>query len=225
MPSKSDALLPGFYKKGMVISMDELQNLTFVQDADDNGELDKQYLTFWTDKQLFGVKIATVVQIISIQEITPIPDAPDYAKGVINLRGNIIPVIDVRVRFGKPEVPYGEHTCIIVTNIDDTYIGFIVDLVDEVTTIEEDQISPPPKVSKERSNPYLIGIGKVDDKVVMLVDTAKILSESELVIVEDAVAADETSAEEEVPAKEEVEKVKTAKPKKKEPPKEETSAQ
>lgn len=175
--------------------MDELQNLTYIQDVDDNEELDKQYLTFWTDKQLFGVKIANVVQIISIQEITPIPDAPDYAKGVINLRGSIIPVIDVRIRFGKPEAPYGEHTCIIVTNLEDTYIGFIVDLVDEVTTIEDDQISPPPKVSKDRCNPYLIGIGKVDEKVVMLIDTAKILTENELELVEDAAAA-----EDEIPA-------------------------
>lgn len=174
--------------------MNDLQNLTITEDLEDNSELNKQYLTFWTDKQLFGVKIASVVQIIGIQEITPIPDAPAYAKGVINLRGSIIPVIDVRIRFGKPEVPYGEHTCIIVTNLEDTYIGFIVDLVDEVTTIEDDQISPPPKVSRDGCNAYLTGIGKVGGKVVMLVDTSRILSENEIEFVEDA-ASEDTSSE------------------------------
>ena len=172
--------------------MDDLQNLTAVEDLEENSELYKQYLTFWTDKQLFGIKIASVVQIISIQDITPIPDAPAYAKGVINLRGNIIPVIDVRIRFGKPEIPYGEHTCIIVTYVDDAYIGFIVDLVDEVTTIEDDQITPPPRVSKERTNLYLTGIGKVNDKVVMLVDTSKILSETEFSLVENAASEEES---------------------------------
>lgn len=174
--------------------MDDLKSLTITEETEESGELDKQYLTFWTDQQLFGIKIASVVQIISIQEITPIPDAPVYTKGVINLRGNIIPVIDMRIRFGKPEIPYGEHTCIIVTYVDDAYIGFIVDLVDEVTTIEDDQITPPPRVSRERTNFYLTGVGKVNDKVVMLVDTGKILSETELRFVESA-ASEEESAE------------------------------
>lgn len=166
-------------------SLQELDDLAEVED----GEMNNEYLTFWTDKQLFGVKIADVVQIISIQEITPIPDAPVYAKGVINLRGSIIPVIDVRIRFGKPEIAYSEHTCIIVTKLDELYIGFIVDLVDEVTTIDDDHISPPPVLSKDYVNPYLTGIGKVRDKVVMLVDTSKILTEKEFSMVSAAAEA------------------------------------
>lgn len=138
-----------------------------------------KYLTFWTDRQLFGVPITDVVQIIGIQEITKIPEFPDYAKGIIDLRGTIIPVIDVRIRFGKEEAKYDERTCIIVTNIDDTNIGFIVDAVDEVTNIDDDNISAPPKVSQEKTNDYLTGICKVRDKVVLLLDTAKILSEKE----------------------------------------------
>ena len=160
--------------------MDNQQDLEAMELFDDTNEMDDKYLTFWTDKQLFGVQISDVVQIIGIQEITPIPDAPTYAKGVINLRGIIIPVIDVRTRFGKAEIPYSEHTCIIVTKLDDNYIGFIVDLVDEVTTIDSEHISPPPKISKDKTNPYLTGIGKVGDKVVMLVDTSKILNENEI---------------------------------------------
>ena len=153
----------------------------------DTDEMKGKYLTFWTDKQLFGVPISDVVQIIGIQEITPIPDSPSYAKGIINLRGSIIPVIDVRVRFGKLETKYSERTCIIVTKIEENFIGFIVDSVDEVTTISDDNISPPPRISKDRTNAYLTGIGKVQSKVVLLLDTSRILNETEIEEVNGAV--------------------------------------
>lgn len=156
-------------------------------DANPEGE---KYLTFWTDKELFGIPISDVVQIISMQQITPLPDFPDYAKGVINLRGNIIPVIDMRIRLRKPEAEYNESTCIIVTNIQDTYIGFIVDTVDEVVDIENDCISVAPKVSKEVTNRYLTGIGQVEDKVVLLLDLSKILSENEFEQVAQTAAAE-----------------------------------
>lgn len=164
-----------------------LNETNVINEDVDTDEMKGKYLTFWTDKQLFGVPIADVVQIIGIQEITPIPDSPVYAKGVINLRGSIIPVVDVRVRFGKSETEYGERTCIIVTKIEESYIGFIVDSVDEVTNISNDNISPPPKVSRERTNAYLTGIGKVQNKVVLLLDTSKILNENEIEVVNDAV--------------------------------------
>lgn len=166
----------------------EMVNEKIVQEEEtDSNEMRGKYLTFWTDKQMFGVPIADVVQIIGIQEITPIPNSPAYAKGVINLRGNIIPVIDVRLRFGKTESVYGERTCIIVTQLDDSLIGFIVDSVDEVTTIEDDNISPPPRVSKDRTNAFLAGIGKLENKVVLLLDTGKILNEEEIEKVSSAV--------------------------------------
>lgn len=171
------------------------------------GGLEQKYLTFWTDQELFGIPISDVVQIISIQDITPLPDFPKYAKGVINLRGNIIPVIDIRIRFGKPEIPYSENTCIIVTRIEETYIGFIVDSVDEVTDIDDDDITDAPKVSKDITNRYLSGIGQKGEKVVLLLDVGKILTENEYEIVcetaEKAPAA-ETAKEtaEKVPAAE-----------------------
>lgn len=139
-----------------------------------------KYLTFWTDGELFGIPISDVVQIISMQKIIPLPDFPAYAKGVINLRGNIIPVIDMRLRLKKPEAAYNENTCIIVTSIAEAYIGFIVDTVDEVADIGEEDISPAPKVSRETTNKYLMGIGQIGKKVVLLLDVSKILSESEI---------------------------------------------
>lgn len=146
--------------------------------TEDNDGLKGKYLTFFANQQLFGIPIAEVVQIIGMQQITPVPEFPEYAKGIINLRGNIIPIIDVRCRFHMQEIPYDEHTCIIVTNIRDLYIGFVVDTVDEVTTIDDGEISPPPKVSADYSNAYLTGIGKCAGKVVLLLDAQKILSDS-----------------------------------------------
>lgn len=141
--------------------------------------LDDTFLTFWTDNQLFGIPIADVVQIIGIQGITPIPDFPRYAKGIINMRGIIIPVIDIRIRFAKEEIPYNDRTCIIVTRIEDAYMGFIVDAVAEVTDIAADKITPAPKVSKDTTNKYLTGIGQIKESVILLLDIEKILTESE----------------------------------------------
>ncbi|HBC27173.1 MAG TPA: chemotaxis protein CheW [Ruminococcaceae bacterium] len=157
----------------------EKENLP--EEESENNDMKGKYLTFWTDGQLFGVPISDVVQIIGMQEITPIPDSPAYAKGVINLRGFIIPLIDVRLRFGKPEAEYNERTCIVVTSLEENYIGFIVDSVNEVATIDDDNISPPPKVvSRDRTNAYLTGVGKIGEKVVLLLDTNKILNADEI---------------------------------------------
>lgn len=139
-------------------------------------EMSGKYLTFWTDSQLFGIPIADVVQIVGVQTITTIPEFPEYAKGIINLRGSIIPVIDMRLRLHKTEIAYNERTCIIVINTQKNLIGFIVDAVDEVTKIEGESISNPPKMTADPSNDYLIGIAKIESKVVLLLDTDKILN-------------------------------------------------
>lgn len=139
-----------------------------------------KYLTFFTDRQLFGTPIDTVVQIVGVQQITPIPEFPSYAKGIINLRGQIIPVIDIRLRFCKEEVAYDERTCIIVTDIDGTYVGFIVDGVDEVTDIDDDQISETPRMKDGRESEFVTGIGKVGKKIILLLNPRKILNMDEL---------------------------------------------
>lgn len=160
---------------------------------------EEKFLTFLTDGELFGIPISDVVQIIGMQEITPLPDFPDYAKGVINLRGNIIPVVDMRIRLKKPEAPYNESTCIIVTSIGDAYMGFIVDSVDEVTDIRASDIAPAPVVSKHISNRYLTGIGQINKKVVLLLDLSKILTQSELQQVTDTAEQASSAPEAETP--------------------------
>lgn len=141
-------------------------------------EMDGKYLTFLTQGQLFGIAIADVVQIVGMQEITEIPDFPSYAKGIINLRGTITPLIDMRLRLGKSEKAYDERTCIIVTLMNGNIaVGFIVDEVDAVTSIDEANISPPPKVAHESGNPYLIGVARHEGRVVLLMDVSRILSQ------------------------------------------------
>ncbi|WP_283610234.1 chemotaxis protein CheW [Faecalispora anaeroviscerum] len=148
-------------------------------------ELSIRYLTFWTDHQLFGIPITEVVQIVGIQEITQLPEYPAYSKGVINLRGQIIPVIDVRLRLGKTEIPYNDRTCIIITHVLNRDFGLIVDEVDEVTDILPERISPPPKVHSGKTNPYFSGIARLEatstqkDRVALLLHAAKILGEND----------------------------------------------
>lgn len=142
-------------------------------------EMKGKYLTFWTFGQLLGIPISLVVQIVGMQEVTPMPEFPDYAKGVINLRGTIIPVIDIRLRLNQPEAEYNERTCIIVTSIHDSVAGFIVDEVDEVTNIDDEIISAPPKMSTSQKS-YVTGIAKLDKKVALLIDAQRLLGDSEL---------------------------------------------
>lgn len=139
-----------------------------------------KYLTFWTDNQLFGIPIADVEQIVGVQKITPIPEFPKYAKGIINLRGNIIPLIDMRLRLHKQGIPYNERTCIIVTDIQQNLIGLIVDAVDEVGKIADENISNPPKMATDVTNDYLTGIARTENKVVLLLDPEKILKNDEI---------------------------------------------
>ncbi|HEX3037871.1 MAG TPA: chemotaxis protein CheW [Oscillospiraceae bacterium] len=139
-------------------------------------ETDGKYLSFWTDSQLFGIPIADVVQIVGIQKITQVPEYPTYAKGIINMRGNIIPVIDIRLRLHKQEIPYNERTCIIVINIMQKLIGLIVDSVEEVAKFSDEDISQPPKVAKSNTDSFLTGIAKSQNIAVLLLDPEKILT-------------------------------------------------
>jgi len=108
------------------------------------------------------------------------PEMPNFVKGVVNLRGQVIPVVDVRIRFGMDSKVYDERTCIVVVNLGSTQIGLVVDTVNEVRTIPEENISPPPKVADNNSANYIQGMGKVDENVVILLDGNSLICESEL---------------------------------------------
>jgi len=139
-----------------------------------------RFLTFSLDNESYGIEIRYVIEIIGMQEITEIPELPDYVKSIINLRGKIIPVIDVRLRFKKEPKEYNDRTCIIVVDINEVSIGLIVDSVSEVLTIQEENIVEPPKVNKGFNNRYIKHIGKVGSEVKLLLDCEKLLNEDEL---------------------------------------------
>lgn len=137
-----------------------------------------QYLIFSVGEEAFGIDINQVIEIIKMELITIVPDLPEYIKGVINLRGKVIPIMDVRVRFQKPEKEFTDRTCIIVVEIDHIFMGLIIDEVLEVTNIEEKDIMQPPKSGKEKeniTNLYVWGFVKSNDSVKLLIDGKKLL--------------------------------------------------
>ena len=146
----------------------------------DEDSIANKYLTFFVENQLYGISISDVVQIVGIQEITKVPEFPHYAKGVIDLRGTIIPIIDVRLKMKKEEEPYNERTCIIVTNIDGSSIGFVVDAVNEVIDISADNISNTPNIGSDYNNVYITGIAKMENKIILLMNIKKMLNENEI---------------------------------------------
>lgn len=135
-----------------------------------------KYLTFNIGQEVYGLEISVVTEIVGIQNITEVPDLPVYMKGVINLRGKIIPVIDAGIKFGRPPVPYHDRTCIIIMDIENVLIGLIVDKVNEVTDIPEENVVPPPDGKTGFSNQFVKGIGMVGSDMKLLVDSSKIFS-------------------------------------------------
>jgi purine-binding chemotaxis protein CheW len=150
-----------------------------VGDDDENGQADK-YLLFTLGEELYGIAIASVTEIIEMQKITEVPDMPGYIKGVINLRGRVIPVMNLRSRFGMEEKEYDDRTCIVVVEVDKSSMGFIVDTVAEVYDIQEKDIEPAPSFKEnEGRGHYISGIGKVENRVTILIDSRLILQEKD----------------------------------------------
>ena len=148
--------------------------------------LKDRYLTFSIGKESYGIEVRYVIEIIGIQSITEIPEMPEYVKGIINLRGKIIPVMDVRLRFRKEPKEYNDRTCIVVIDIKGSSIGLIVDSVSEVLTIPEEDVVDPPAMNKGFNNRYIKKIGKVKNEVKLLLDCEKLLSDDELEDIEEA---------------------------------------
>lgn len=147
---------------------------------DDSEDTQKgKFLTFSVGEESYGIAINHVTEIIGIQEITEVPGMPDYVKGIINLRGKIIPVIEVRLRFKKKSIPYNDRTCIIVIDVKDISIGLIIDSVSEVINIDDENIVPPPSLKTGFHNNYVKGIGKVSNEVKLLLDCNLLINDDE----------------------------------------------
>ena len=156
------------------------------EELEDDAQRGK-FMTFRTGKEYFGINISYVNEIIMMQPITAIPEAEDYIKGLIYLRGKIIPVIDVRTRFKMEPQEYTDRTCIIVINVKTTVIGLIVEQIAEVDTISEDDIVPPPSLGhkEHEHNKYVYGLARTGDSVKLLIDPEKLIKDEDLEVIED----------------------------------------
>ena len=141
--------------------------------------LEGKYLIFSIGNELYGIEIRYITEIIGIQPITVVPGMPQYVRGITNLRGKIIPVMDARLRFKKAAREYDDRTCIIVLDTNSISTGLIVDSVSEVIAIAGEDIAPPPDINKGGLK-YIKGIGKADGNVKLLVDCQKILKDDEV---------------------------------------------
>jgi len=138
-----------------------------------------QLVTFSIGEEEFGVEILKVQEIIRMLEITRVPKAPDFVEGVINLRGKVIPVIDLRLRFGLQAKGHDKKTRIIVIEINHMIVGFVVDSVSEVLRIPSGTIEPPPPVISGLDSEYISGVGKLDDRLLIMLDLNRLLSREE----------------------------------------------
>lgn len=140
----------------------------------DQQQTDK-YLTFALANEEYGLEILAVREIIGVMDVTAVPRTPDFVKGVINLRGKVIPVIDLRLKFAMPEAPHTDETCIIVVNLGNIETGIIVDRVSEVLDIAGDAIEPAPGLGAGVDTSFILGMGKTNGRVLILLDIEKVL--------------------------------------------------
>ncbi len=151
-----------------------------------------QYLTFFLNKQEYGVSIGTVREINQVLNITPVPQTPSFVAGVMNLRGKVIPVVNLRKKFNMESIDHTKQTCIIVIETENTQVGMIVDSVHGVVDLKNEQIEEAPVMGEESKMAFIMGMGKTEDSVVILIDIQKALSKDELSKME-AMSSDKTS--------------------------------
>ncbi len=145
---------------------------------------DGKFLTFILSDEVYGIEILKVREIIGLMDITTVPQTPDYMNGVINLRGKVIPVIDLRLKFSMQEEEHTQETCIIVVEVNNTSIGIIVDSVSEVLDIRGGEIEETPQFGQGIDTDFIMGLGKAKEMIIILLDIEKVLSSEELEVVE-----------------------------------------
>ena len=148
--------------------------------AKDQHQKDLHLVGFRIGKEIFGVPIGLVLEIVRVPEITSVPDAPDYIEGVINLRGKIISILDLRKRFGEQNIVVHKKNRILVAEIEGKMVGLIVDAASEVLKLPLSQVEAPPNVFEDGELNYVTGVGKLKDRLIILIDLTKILQKGEL---------------------------------------------
>jgi len=155
------------------------------------------YLTFKLGEEEFGIHVSQVLNILEMTKITSIPQSPDFMKGVINLRGMVLPVVDIRLKFGLPEIPPTNNTCIIVMDLklgdEIVHIGSIVDEVVSVLEIEEDQIEGSPNLGKQYQSEFIQGMAREDDAFIMLLDMERVFNAAEISSISESYSLETTT--------------------------------
>jgi purine-binding chemotaxis protein CheW len=156
-----------------------------------------QYLSFRLDGELFAMDVACVREVIDRTEMTRIPRMPEFMRGVINLRGNVVPVVDLRMKFGIGQVESTVDTCIVVLEVkmdeEATVVGALVDAVEEVFELGPSQIEPPPKMGTRLNTEFIEGMGRIEDEFVILLDADRVFSALEIEAVQSATRKDRRS--------------------------------
>jgi purine-binding chemotaxis protein CheW len=172
-----------------------MSNITATSKRNDHGarahsaEPADEYLTFALGEEEYGVEILKVQEIRGYDTVTRLPDAPDYIKGVINLRGTIVPVIDMRLKFRLARVEYNALTVMIVLNVADRVVGMVVDSVSDVIQLEAEQIRPVPDIGSAIDRQFITGIGTQGDRMLILLEIERLMTSAEMGLVAEAVAA------------------------------------
>ncbi|QIB64305.1 chemotaxis protein CheW [Kineobactrum salinum] len=154
--------------------------------AADSTAHDKEFLVFSLGGEEYAVDILKVQEIRGYENVTRIANAPDFIKGVANLRGVIVPIVDLRIKFRLTDIEYNTQTVVIVVNIEDRVVGIVVDGVSDVMTLKPDQIKPAPEFGVSMPVDYLSGLGNLEDRMLVLVDIEKLLTSDEMALVEKA---------------------------------------
>ena len=156
------------------------------QDHASEGTGSMQLVSFRLAEEEYGIEITTIREIILMGEITRVPQTPHYVKGLINLRSTVIPVIDLRARFGLPEEELTDESRIMVMNVGTKTIGIVVDAVSEVLRVTQDQMAPPPPTVAGLGQEYLTGLVKLEDRLLILLDIDKLLSQEDMEVTDAA---------------------------------------
>lgn len=143
-----------------------------------------RFLTFYLEDEVYGVHISDVKEIIAMMKTTPVPKTPKFIKGVMNLRGNIIPVVDMRLKFDMPSIPPHMYTAIVIIKLAEKLIGFIVDKVEEVINVEDEHLSLPPEFGGHIDTKFIKNMAQHKQKVVMILDLLALFGEDELNMVQ-----------------------------------------
>jgi purine-binding chemotaxis protein CheW len=150
------------------------------KDSQSSAESQQEFLTFVLGDENYALDIMTVKEIRGYEAVTKIANAPDYIKGVLNLRGDIVPIIDLRIKFNVGDVTYNEFTIVIMLIIEDRIVGIVVDEVSDVIKVDKEQILPPPEFGVAFDSSYLHGLTNIDEQMIILVNIQKLISSDEL---------------------------------------------